>query len=142
MDDTETQPLNPHGSASPNPFIAEGQRSSDPVLLTKDDRVVKFTPETPPEPDNATTRLRAYEDELFGKDAVRLRGQVERGFGSKHKEMTGGQRRHYEALERAIVTEQALADAETKLIDAKAAHEAASKEVADSQGDAHAIASE
>jgi hypothetical protein len=73
-------------------------------------------------------RLRAYEDHLFGKDAVRINGNVERGYGSKFKEMTAPQARHYAALEKAIIAEQKLADAHSALIGAEASHRAALEE--------------
>lgn len=70
-------------------------------------------------------RLRNYEDYLFGKDAVRINGVVERGYGSKFKEMTAPQARHYAALEKAIIAEQKLADAHSALIGAEASHQSA-----------------
>jgi hypothetical protein len=90
------------------------------------------------EPISAPARLRAYEDDTFGKDAVRLRGMVERGYGSKFKEMTDGQARHYAALERMVATEQALVDAEAALLAAKASHDAAVEQVSATEAGAHA----
>lgn len=80
-------------------------------------------------------RLRAFEDHLFGKDAVRINGRVERGYGSKFKEMTAGQARHYAALEKAIIAEQKLADAHSALIGAEASHQAALEEADQTEHD-------
>lgn len=79
----------------------------------------------PPREIPAAERLRAFEDELFGKEAVRINGQVERGSGSRFQLMTPGQRRHYEALEALRPAEVRLAEASAELIAAETAHEAA-----------------
>lgn len=98
MDHTETQPLNPHISA---------------------DLVVEAQPET------AKTKLRSFEDDVLGKDAGRINGEVERGVGSPFANMTPHQSAHHAALERLVAAEKGMADASAKLAEAEAAHEAA-----------------
>jgi len=81
-----------------------------------------------PEPMGATERLRAFEDEHLGKDAVRLHGRVERGSGSRYqnpKIMTPELRRQHAALEHLVESEKHLAEAHTKLLQAEESHEAA-----------------
>lgn len=76
----------------------------------------------------ATARLRAFEDEHLGKDAVRIRGRIERGSGSPYQDptiMPPELRRQHAALEKLIETEQRLTDAHTALLQAEADHEAA-----------------
>jgi hypothetical protein len=85
-------------------------------------------PEPEPEPDNATTRLRAFEDKHIGADAVRLHGRVERGSGSRFQNpqvMTPELRRQHAALEKLVESEQHLADAHAKLLQAEADHQEA-----------------
>lgn len=66
------------------------------------------------EPASAAQRLRAFEDEHLGPDAVRIGGHVEKGHGSRFAGLSQPHRRHYTALER-------LVDAETNLRGATAA---------------------
>jgi hypothetical protein len=81
-----------------------------------------------PMPAGAAARIRAFEDEHFGKDAVRIDGKIERGSGSPFASMSDEDRKKYEALERLVVAEQKLADAHAALIASDAAHEAAEAE--------------
>lgn len=83
------------------------------------------------EPTPAHERLRAFEDEHFGKDAVRIDGQIERGSGSPYAEMSDEKRARYAALERLVVAEKNLADAHAALI---AADEAYGKAEAEANG--------
>lgn len=65
-------------------------------------------PTNKPEPDEsmpAAARLRAFEDEHFGEDAVRIDGKVERGSGSPYQRMGEDERRQYQALERLVAAE-------------------------------------
>lgn len=73
----------------------------------------------------AAERLRAFEDQHLGKDVVRLHGHVEKGFGSKFKNMPERHHRHYAALEKLVHAEQHLADAHSALIAAEESHQAA-----------------
>jgi hypothetical protein len=83
-------------------------------------------PSIEPSADNsAVARLRAFEDQVFGPDAVRINGQVERGSGSRFQQLTAPQRRHYEALEALRPAELRLAEAAAELTAAETAHEAA-----------------
>lgn len=75
--------------------------------------------------EEAADRLRAFEDEHVGKDAVRINGRIERGYGSRFKELSDEQRRQHAALEHLVDTERKLAEARTALIQAEADHEAA-----------------
>jgi hypothetical protein len=81
------------------------------------------------EPVTAKAKLRAFEDDVFGKDAGRINGEVERGVGSPFAKMTGEQRRQHQALERLVVAEKKLADASAELSAAEVAHDAATREV-------------
>lgn len=81
-----------------------------------------------PKPDHsAEERLRAFEDEHFGKDAVRIHGRIERGFGSKFKNMPE-LHKHYAALEKLVETEKKVAETGAAHLTAIAEHEAAEKE--------------
>lgn len=73
----------------------------------------------------AKTKLRAFEDDVFGKDAPRIDGAVERGVGSPYARMTDHQKAHYAALEKLVAAEKAHADAEAALAAAEAAHDVA-----------------
>lgn len=77
------------------------------------------------DPVTARQKLRAFEDEHFGKDAVRVNGEIERGHGSPFADMDQHEHRQYAALELLIAAEQRLADSTTALAVAEAEHEAA-----------------
>jgi hypothetical protein len=84
-----------------------------------------------PEPElDAATRLRAFEDEHLGPDAVRISGHVERGVGSPYSRLNPARHRHYQALEKAVASEQKLGAAHAALIQADADHEAVMAELA------------
>lgn len=93
--------------------------------------VASFSPKADPVPAERTPaaeRLRAFEDEKFGADVVRINDRIERGSGSPFQDdriMSPEDRRVYAALERLIVAEQKLADAHEAVIAAEAEHEAA-----------------
>jgi hypothetical protein len=90
-------------------------------------------PEAESAPVTAKTKLRAFEDETFGKEAGRINGHVERGVGSPYARMTDAQKRQYAALERMVEAEKKLADASADLAKAESEHEAAVKRVDVSQ---------
>lgn len=90
-----------------------------------DEPKAKIEPKVADEPKSAAVRLRAYEDEVLGHDAVRIGDELERGHGSAYAKMSDEQRAKYEALERLVVAEQRLADAHAALIAADADYEAA-----------------
>lgn len=73
----------------------------------------------------AAERLRAFEDEKLGVDAVRIHDKVERGVGSPFFKLSDEDKARYAALERLVETEKALAAAHAALIAAQEAHEAA-----------------
>lgn len=77
--------------------------------------------------ESATSKLRAFEDAVFGKDAPRINGAVERGIGSPYAGMTDHQKVHYAALERLVAAEKAVADASAAHAKAHADHAAAEK---------------
>jgi hypothetical protein len=111
---------------------------SDPV---KPDPVKPDAPIAEPAPapaPSAPELLRSYEDHLFGPDCVRIRGQIERGYGSKFKELKPGQRRLYDALEKLVATEKAVTDAREALLGAESAHAAAEAEASAASDDARA----
>ncbi len=96
-------------------FIAPGMKSADPVVLPL------------AAPATAKDKLRAFEDEVFGKDVGRINGDVERGIGSPYAAMTPHQKAHYASLEQLMKAEKTMADATATLADAEAKHEAAIK---------------
>lgn len=85
------------------------------------------------EVDSAKAKLRAFEDDVFGKDVSRINGEVERGVGSPYARMTDAQKAHHLALEKLIAAEKAMADASADLAKAQADHEAAVKKAADAE---------
>lgn len=101
----------------------------------------EFDHETAAEHVPAADCLRAFEDAALGKDAVRINGKIERGFGSAFKGMSPAQQRHYAALEKLIGTEQHLADAHGALIAAEAAHQAALADADNTEAEIDAPAS-
>jgi hypothetical protein len=76
---------------------------------------------------SAAQRLRAFEDEVFGKKVSRINGEVERGIGSPYADMTQRQKAHYAALEKLVAAEKDMSDASAALAAAEAAHAAATK---------------
>jgi hypothetical protein len=74
----------------------------------------------------AEARLRAFEDEKLGENAVRINGKIERGFGSKFRELPEADQEQYAKLERLI-------EAERKVDDARAALAVAEAEYADAE---------
>ena len=78
----------------------------------------------------AKARLRAYEDEVLGADAVRISGEIEKGHGSHYKtKMSAEQRRYHAALEHLVHVEEKLAHAAATLAAAEADHEKAKAHV-------------
>jgi hypothetical protein len=124
-----------------DPFLAEGQPRAEQGRITDQGYAEQnktsspfigspseVAAETPP--DNATTRLRAFEDDTLGEDAVRIHGRIERGSGSHYQtKLTHEQRMQHVALEKMIEAEQKVADTSVALENAKIAHEAAKKHV-------------
>lgn len=74
---------------------------------------------------NAAELLRAFEDDKLGEDAVRINGQIERGHGSKFRDLSEEDQAKYGAIEKLVAAEQALADATTAHRAAEEAYEAA-----------------
>jgi hypothetical protein len=74
-------------------------------------------------------RLRAFEDKVFGEDAVRIEGKIEKGSGSPHKMAPIDVKAHHAALENAIEAEKALGEARGKLTEAENAVAAAEARV-------------
>jgi hypothetical protein len=72
------------------------------------------------EPKPGTVRLREFEDEHLGKEAVRLNGRVERGSGSPYQALSPEKKLQYVALERLVVAEEKLADARAVVAKAEA----------------------
>lgn len=79
--------------------------------------------------DTAPGRLRTFEDDKLGPDAVRINGQIERGYGSKFRDLSPEDQAHYAALERLVEAEQKLADARAALAVAESAFETAQRDV-------------
>lgn len=78
-------------------------------------------------PLSAKQKLRAFEDDVFGKNANRINGVVEQGIGSPYADMTPHQKAHYSALTQLVAAEQGMADASAALAAAEATHDAATK---------------
>lgn len=125
----ETQPRDASKPDRSDADIAAGkaamQQARDRSMADRGEAMREQEAADEPELTGARGRLRAFEDATFGKDAVRINGLVERGYGSKFKEMSAEQALHYAALEKLIVAEQRLADAHGALIAAESSHEAA-----------------
>jgi len=94
----------------------ETDLETPPAPVVRDDWVA-------PEP--AAVRLRAFEDEHFGTDVMRINGKIERGSGSPFQKMSDADKAKYAAIERLIETEQKLAEAHAALMTAESEHEAA-----------------
>jgi hypothetical protein len=118
----DTKPLNDKPKAEPAK-LADIPPTPPPPVTTMPVAV----PE--PEPDTAKAKLRAFEDEHLGKDAVRIGGEIEKGHGSPYAGMRPDRRRHYEALERLVEAEQRLDAANVALTNAKVALETAEADV-------------
>jgi hypothetical protein len=103
-------------------------REVDENLVVDRSEVQVNRPELSPEESTAAERLRAFEDREFGKDAVRINDRIERGYGSKFKNMVDSDPRkaaEYAALERMVEAELVLADADGKRAQAQADYDAA-----------------
>jgi len=83
----------------------------------------------PPRTD-AAGRLRAFEDDVFGKRAVRFEGKIERGVGSPYAAMTDERKAQYAALEDLVAAEQELSDATVAVGVAEAKRVAAEERLA------------
>lgn len=79
---------------------------------------------------NSAERMRAFEDEVFGKRAVRINGQIERGVGSPYAAMTDERKAQYAALEALVAAEQKLNDATAAVGAAEAERVAAQERLA------------
>lgn len=86
---------------------------------------------------NARARRRAYEDEIFGPNAVRISGEIERGSGSPYQKMTKEQRRKFDAHDRLVVAEDRMNEAAAALEKAQGDFEAAEAELAASEDAVH-----
>jgi len=83
--------------------------------------------------ETAAAKLRAFEDDVFGKDVPRINGAIERGVGSAFAKMTDHQKAHHAALENLVAAEKAVADATAAHAKAHAEHAAAEKKAADAE---------
>jgi hypothetical protein len=78
-------------------------------------------PRAPDQPKtDSAARLRAFEDEVFGRRAVRIDGQIERGVGSPYAAMTDERKAQYAALEALVAAEQKLEAATSAVAQAEA----------------------
>lgn len=77
------------------------------------------------EPASAAQRLRAFEDEHLGPNAVRIGGHVEKGHGSAFKALSPAHHGHYAALEKLVDAETKLGAATSAQAQAQAAYDAA-----------------
>jgi len=90
-----------------------------------------FAMQTRPDgaPMSAKDTLRAYEDEVLGVRAGRINGEVERGHGSPWAALSPELRARHAALERLVVCEKAVQDADVALLKAQSEHDAATRMV-------------
>jgi hypothetical protein len=101
-------------------FLAPAHVEPDPT----------YVPAAAPEPAATATaadRLKAFEDEHFGSEAVRINGRIERGSGSPYQAAPEEIRRQHQAIEKLIDAEQKLNDAKGKLAQAEADYADAEK---------------
>lgn len=73
----------------------------------------------------AAARLRTFEDEMFGRQVVRINGRIERGSGSPYSRMNPEQRALYAAYENLVDADQKLTDAHAALIAAQFGYDVA-----------------
>ena len=74
----------------------------------------------------AKDKLRAFEDEVLGKDTPRINGHIERGHGSLYSRHTSPEQKvHYAKLEHLVKAEDKLAHASAELSKAQSEHDAA-----------------
>jgi hypothetical protein len=106
-DETTTQPADPAAAPSTPP-------TPHPAAQPPENAA--------PTPVSSAERLRAFEDEHIGKDAVRIDGKIERGSGSPFQKLSDELKRQYAALERLIAAEQKVADARAALAAAESEH--------------------
>lgn len=101
--------------------------STDTPLASLAAAEAEIEPRSEPVPEaSAAERLRAFEDEHLGKDAVRLHGgRVERGSGSLYQKMAPELRKVHELLEKAVGTEATLIQARAAVSVAEGEHAAA-----------------
>lgn len=102
---------------------AEADRKAAEAKAEQDAKSAGSHLADPPREIPAGERLRAFEDEHVGKDAVRIGGRIERGSGSPFAAMSDEKKRQYAALEKLAAAEQKLADAHAALVEAEADHE-------------------
>jgi hypothetical protein len=117
--------------------LAATEKKIDPPKneFSKPDPVVAAEAET-----SAAARLKAFEDEHLGVDAVRINGQIERGVGSQFAKMSDAERAQHAALENLVAAEAKLIDAHTALMKADADCEAAAAAVETAEEKANAAA--
>ncbi len=108
MADETTKPFTP---PAPAPFVP----FADPKPVVEVEK----------DPDTAAARLRAFEDDAFGEDAVRIGDQVERGSGSPFAAMSVEQKAHYAALEKLVAAERRVDAANAALMTAQVDYDAA-----------------
>ncbi len=90
----------------------------------------KQAQEAPVDGPTSADRMRAFEDEVFGKRAVRINGAIERGVGSPYAAMTDERKAQYAALEALVAAEQKLNDATAAVGAAEAERVAAEERLA------------
>jgi|KBSMisStandDraft_5_1062788.scaffolds.fasta_scaffold207592_2 transcription initiation factor TFIIIB Brf1 subunit/transcription initiation factor TFIIB len=73
----------------------------------------------------AKDKLRGFEDAHFGKNAVRIRGHIEKGYGSPFKDMPAEKHAEYAALEKLVEAEAKVDEANAALSAAKSNHDTA-----------------
>lgn len=103
---------------------AEQTKSPFHQIAQGDLGVVEKTinPEPEPEPVDAKTKLRDFEDKIIGKDAARIDGKIERGHGSKFQSLSEAEKREHAALEHVVDAEHKLMTATHELSKAQAHH--------------------
>lgn len=108
----------------PKPFAEQGQM---PGFGTAEqakpfEPTAKIEPVKEPEPVDAKTKLRDFEDAKLGDDAVRIEGKIEKGHGSKFSNLSHAEKAEHAALEKVVEAERHLSEATAKLGVAQAHH--------------------
>jgi hypothetical protein len=104
--------------------MADDTTTAKPKHDPKTEPAPKLSKAAAPEK-SALGRLRAFEDEHFGEDCVRINDKIERGVGSPYAAMSDEQKAHYVALERLIEAERKGNEANEAMSIAKSDYDAA-----------------
>lgn len=106
-------------------FAASITANPEPSPMADESNPFERQTEQLPDPVASHDRLRAFEDEHLGEGAVRIHGRVERGFGSKFKDLPIEKQQAHAAIEKTAETERKLGEARAAVAVAENEHNAA-----------------